>query len=169
MAYVGNRRIMEKKTNPERLIPRFPKEDKMAGDPINKGKIDTNKKEPVTQLLEKNNAPMILRKYQALGWPLFVGIICDQDLSSLDEAVMYFLKKQNPKHLNNIQDMRNFCGGLSDYLLQEFNEIKFGSVEGIAVIAYWDKCCCSSLYGDFMTHTSCRIELFSLLNILPHV
>lgn len=166
---------MEKKINSEKLLPRFPKEGETMQDQhkppssLNQPEDDTNKKEPVTQLLEKNHAPMILRKYQALGWPLFVAIICDQDLSTLDEAVMYFLKKQNPKHLNNIQDMRNFCGGLSDYLLTEFNDIKFGSVEGIAVIAYWDKCCCSSLYGDFMTHTSCRIELFSLLNMLPHV
>jgi hypothetical protein len=130
---------------------------------------DTNKAEPVTQLLEKNHSPLILRKYQAFGWPLFVAIICDQDLGQLDEAVMYFVKKHNPKALNNIQDMRNWCGGLSDYLIEEYNGIKFGSVEGVAVIAYWDKCCCSSLYGDFMTHTSCRIELFSLLNMLPHV
>jgi len=130
---------------------------------------DCNKAEPVTQLLEKNHAPLILRKYQAFGWPLFVAIICDQDLSLLDDAVMYYVKKHDPKHLNNIQDMRNWCGGLSDYLIEEYNGIKFGSVEGVAIIAYWDKCCCSSLYGDFMTHTSCRIELFSLLNMLPHV
>ena len=36
-------------------------------------------KKPVTQLLEKNLAPMIIRKYQGFGWPLFVAIICDQD------------------------------------------------------------------------------------------
>jgi hypothetical protein len=130
---------------------------------------DENKPEPVTQLLEKNCAPMIIRKYQSFGWPLFVAIICDQDLSSLDDAVMYFVKKHNPKHLNGIQDIRDFCGGLSNYILQELNDKKFGSAEGVAVIAYWDKCVCSSLYGDFMTHTSCRIELFSLLNMLPHV
>lgn len=130
---------------------------------------DTNKHEPVTQLLEKNLSPMIIRKYNSFGWPLFVAIICDQDLSSLDEAVMFFVKKHNPKHLNGIQDIRDFCGGLSTYILEEYNAVKFGSVEGVAVIAYWDKCVCSSLYGDFMTHTSCRIELFSLLNMLPHV
>jgi len=130
---------------------------------------DTNKPEPVTQLLEKNHSPMIIRKYQSFGWPLFVAIICDLDLSSLDAAVMYFVKKHNPQHLNSIQDFRDFCGDLSDYIIREYNDMKFGSVEGVAVIAYWDKCVCSSLYGDFMTHTSCRIELFSLLNMLPHV
>lgn len=130
---------------------------------------DTNKIEPVTQLLKKNFAPMIIRKYQSFGWPLFIAIICDLDLSSLDDAVMYFVKKHDPTHLNSIQDMRDFCGGLSQYIIDDYNGIKFGSVEGVAVIGYWDKCVCSSLYGDFMTHTSCRIELFSLLNMLPHV
>jgi hypothetical protein len=130
---------------------------------------DTNKPEPVTQLLEKNHSPMIIRKYQSFGWPLFVAIICDQDLSSLDDHVIYYVNSCNPKHLNGIQDIRNFCGGLSEFVVHEFDNIKFGSVEGVAVIAYWDKCVCSSLYGDFMTHTSCRIELFSLLNMMPHV
>jgi hypothetical protein len=130
---------------------------------------DTNKLEPVTQLLEKNKAPMIIRKYQSFGWPLFIAIICDLDISSLDECVMYFVRKNDPNDLNGIQEIRNFCGNLSDYVIKEYNDVKFGSVEGVAVIAYWDKCVCSSLYGDFMNHTSCRIELFSLLNMLPHL
>ena len=130
---------------------------------------DTKKPEPVTQLLEKNHAPMIIRKYQSFGWPLFVAIICDQDLGTLDDAVMFFVKKHNPKHLNNIQDLRDFCGGLSDYVIREFNDVKFGSVEGVAVIAYWDKALCSSLYGDFMTHHQCRTELFTLLNMMTNM
>lgn len=150
----------------KKRIDDFPKKDTSTSTgPFD----DTNKPEPVTQLLEKNFAPLILRKYQSFGWPLFVAVICDLDLSLLDDGVMYFVKKHNPKHLNGIQDIRNFCGGLSQYIVDDYNEIKFGSVEGVAVIAYWDKCCCSSLYGDFMTHTSCRIELFGLLNMLPHV
>jgi hypothetical protein len=98
-----------------------------------------------------------------------VAIICDQDLSSLDDAVMYFVKKHNPKHLNGIQDIRNFCGNLSNYIIQELNDKKFGCAEGVAVIAYWDKCLCSSLYGDSMTHGQCRLELFTLLNMMTQM
>lgn len=148
---------LSQKLNPEGHI-HIPSEN------INK---DINK--PVTQLLQKNFSPMIIRKYMSFGWPLFVAVICDLDLSSLDDAVIYFVKKNDPKLLNGIQDFRNFCGKLSQYVIDEYDGIKYGSVEGVAVIGYWDKIICSSLYGDFMTHTSCRIELFSLLNMLPHV
>lgn len=130
---------------------------------------DTNKSEPVTQLLQKNLAPMVIRKYQSFGWPLYVAIICDQDLSTLDDAVTYYVKKCDPNQLNGIQEFRNFCGGLSDYIVQEFTEMKFGSVEGVAVVAYWDKCVCSSLYGDHMTHGQCRLELFTLLNMMTNM
>ncbi len=135
----------------------------------NEPQDDCNKPEPVTQLLEKNHAPMIIRKYQSFGWPLFIAIICDQDLGTLDDHIMRFIKQHNPKHLNNIQDLRNLCGALSDHVIEGYNEVKFGSVEGVAVVAYWDKCCCSSLYGDFMTHQQCRLELFTLLNMMTNV
>ncbi len=130
---------------------------------------DTPKAEPVTQLLEKNHAPMIIRKYQSFGWPLFIALICDQDLGKLDDIVMEYVKRHNPKHLNNIQDLRNFAGGLSDHVLEFYHDIKFGSVEGVAVVAYWDKCFCSSLYGDFMTHGQCRLELFTSLNMMTNI
>lgn len=133
------------------------------------GQKEEKKTVPTTKLLEKNFSPMIIRKYQGFGWPLFIAIICDEDLSDLDSIVNSFVHIANPKHLNGIQDIRNFCGNLSQVIIDEYNERNYGCVEGVAVIAYWDKCVCSSLYGDFMTHTSCRIELFSLLNMLPHV
>ena len=128
---------------------------------------DYNK--PVTQLLEKNLAPMIIRKYQGFGWPLFVAIICDQDLSDLDDIVTRFLADCDPKQLNNIQDFRDFCGSLSDVIINEYNDKKFGCVEGVAVVAYWDKCLCSSLFGDHMTHGQCRLELFQLMNMMCHM
>ena len=132
-------------------------------------KEDIIKPEPVTQLLQKNLAPMVIRKYQSFGWPLFVAIICDQDLSTLDDTVTYYVKKCDPNQLNGLQEFRDFCGSLSDYIVQEFNGIKFGSVEGVAVVAYWDKCLCSSLYGDHMTHGQCRMELFTLLNMMTNM
>lgn len=128
-----------------------------------------SKAKPVTKLLYKNFSPMIIRKYQSFGWPLFIAIICDQNLDNLDNIVMEFTQDCDPDDINGIQGLRDFCGNLSQYLIDTFDEVKYGSVEGVAIISYWDKCVCSSLYGDFMTHTSCRIELFSLLNMMPHV
>jgi hypothetical protein len=134
------------------------------------GEPDTNKPEAVTQLLQKNFSPMIIRKYQTFGWPMFIAIICDLDLGDIDDVVQYFASSNSASHLVvNVQDFRDYCGALSQCIIDHYNGIKYGSVEGVAVIGYWDKCVCSSLYGDFMTHTSCRIELFSLLNMLPHV
>jgi len=132
-------------------------------------KMNDNKPKPVTRLLDKHCSPMVIRKYQGYGWPLFVAIICDQDLSTLDEAVMYYIKSCESNELTTIQDLRNFCGGLSKYVIGEFNDIKFGSVEGVGIVAYWDKCLCSSLYGDHMTHGQCRLELFTLLNMMTNM
>lgn len=156
---------------PKRIVPRYTEEPepfKRVFD-IDVEKSETNKPEPVTQLLEKNMAPMIIRKYQGYGWPLFVALICDQDLSDLDDVVMGYLKQCDPKQMNNIQDLRNFCGNLSDGIVNFYNQYKFGCVEGVGVIAYWDKCLCSSLYGDHMTHGQCRVELFTLLNMMTNM
>ncbi|MGD2072875.1 MAG: hypothetical protein PVG65_05255, partial [Candidatus Thorarchaeota archaeon] len=40
-----------------------------------------------TRLLEKSYSPLVVRKYQLREWPLFVGIICDIDISDLDEVI----------------------------------------------------------------------------------
>ena len=130
---------------------------------------EDKKPEAVTQLLQKNFSPMIIRKYQTFGWPMFIAIICDLDLGDIDHVVQDFAMTHSASHLVNVQDFRDYCGTLSQHIIDHYNGIKYGSVEGVAVIGYWDKCVSSSLYGDFMTHTSCRIELFSLLNMLPHV
>lgn len=40
-----------------------------------------------TRLLDKNWSPLIVRKYQMEGWPLYIGIICDANLNDLDKLV----------------------------------------------------------------------------------
>ena len=126
--------------------------------------------EPVTQLLNKNHAPMIIRKYQGYGWPLFVAMICDANLSNLDDIVMSYVASCDKEQLKTIQDLRNFCGNLSEEIVDYYNDnFKYGCVEGIGIIAYWDKCLCSSLYGDHMTHGQCRLELFTLLNMMTQM
>lgn len=121
-----------------------------------------------TRLLDKNYSPLIVRKYQMTGWPLFVGLICDISLSNLD-AVVNEAAKEFGKVSDDIQVVRNFCGFLSEFIYDYYNEKKNGCVEGIAVLWYVDKCFVSSLWGDFMTHTSCKQELYSILNTLPHI
>lgn len=124
-----------------------------------------------TRLLEKNWSPLIVRKYQALGWPLYIGLICDANLADLDEVINTAVDKAEEKGFvaNDIQMARNFCGYLSDYLNAHYDLKKKGCVEGIAVLAYWDKCFISSLYGDFMTHGACKQELFAIINLLAHI
>lgn len=124
-----------------------------------------------TRLLGKNWSPLIVRKYQLKGWPLFVGVICDANLNELDNIVYTAVDKSKDLGFmnGNIQDVRNFCGFLSDELVNYYDNIKRGCVEGIAVLWYVDKCFVSSLYGDFMVHASCKIELFQIINTLPHI
>ena len=48
---------------------------------INDDKVNTN-------LISKHYSPMIVRKYNIVkGWPLYIGLICDEDLSDLDHIV----------------------------------------------------------------------------------
>jgi len=124
-----------------------------------------------TRLLEKNYSPLIVRKYQAFGWPLFTALICDVSLSDLDQVVYKNIDKFKEDGLveNDIQSQRNFCGLLSDKIIEHYDGVKRGCVEGVAVLAYWDKCFCSSLWGDFMVHASCKQELFSIIQTLPHI
>ena len=131
--------------------------------PIGLGEVNTS-----TRLLDKHYSPLIVRKYQMEGWPLFVALICDVSLSDLDQVVQDFARDQDEK-VDDIQWVRNFCGSLSDRLLTHYNDIKSGCVEGIAVLWYVDKCFVSSLYGDFMTHGSCKQELYAIINTLPHI
>ena len=121
-----------------------------------------------TRLMDKNYSPLIVRKYQMYGWPLFIALICDVSLSNLDQVVHGFTKAYGGKE-DDIQWVRNYCGGLSDCLVNTYDEVKPGCVEGVAVLWYVDKMFCSSLWGDFMVHASCKQELFAIINTLPHI
>ena len=121
-----------------------------------------------TRLLNKNYSPLIVRKYQFKGWPMFVSLICDADLSDLDQVVNA-AEQAHGEIKEDIQSVRNWCGFLSDYIVEHYNKVKPGVTEGVAVIWYVDKCFVSSCYGDLMTHTKCAIELYSILNMLPHI
>jgi len=124
-----------------------------------------------TRLLDKNWSPLIVRKYQYEGWPLFIGMICDANLNDLDNTVLD-LADEAYKKFNKfvgIQDARNACGFLSDGIVKHYSKVKRGCVEGVAVIWYVDKCFISSLYGDFMVHAPCKAELFAIINTLPHI
>ncbi|MFW9871642.1 MAG: hypothetical protein ACFFG0_00980 [Candidatus Thorarchaeota archaeon] len=125
-----------------------------------------------TRLLDKNWSPMIVRKYQKDGWPLFVSVICDANLNDLDAKVHEFTaeaKKLFLEERSTIQGVRNYCGYLNDNLKDHYNSIKDECVEGIAVLWYVDKMFCSSLYGDFMVHAPCKQELYFIINTLPHI
>ena len=61
---------------------------------------------------------------------------------------------------DDIQKLRNFAGFLTEELVKHYE-----TSEGIAVVFYVDKGFISSLHGDFMNHTSCRIEFYGLLNM----
>ena len=124
-----------------------------------------------TRLLDKNWSPLIVRKYQMEGWPMFIALICDANLDDLDEVVHnVFTEAKKFGFVNgSIQGARNTCGFLSDKIVDHYNEVKTGCVEGVAVLWYIDKCFISSLYGDFMVHASCKQELFAIINTLPHI
>lgn len=121
-----------------------------------------------TRLLNKNYSPLIVRKYQFKGWPMFVSLICDADLSDLDQVVNA-AEQAHGEIKEDIQSVRNWCGFLSDYIVEHYNKVKANCIEGVAVLWYVDKCFISSLYGDFMVHASCKAELFAIINTLPHI
>jgi len=124
-----------------------------------------------TRLLDKHWSPMIVRKYQMQGWPLFVGIICDANLNDLDKKVYGLAREaENLGFANgNIQDIRNFCGFLNDGLVKHYNSIKEGCAEGMMVCWYVDKMWVSAAYGDLMVHEKCVSEFYHIVNTLPHI
>jgi hypothetical protein len=124
-----------------------------------------------TRLLDKNWSPLIVRKYQMEGWPMYIGIICDANLNDLDEVVYNIM--EGAKELGfvsgTIQGVRNACGMLSDEIVKHYNKVKRGVAEGVIVCWYVDKLFCSSAYGDFMTHEKCAMEFYQIVNTLPHI
>jgi hypothetical protein len=124
-----------------------------------------------TRLLDKNWSPMIVRKYQMEGWPMYVGLICDANLNDLDDVVYKIMDEAEDNGFINgtIQGTRNACGLLSDRIVQHYNNVKRGVTEGVIICWYVDKCFVSSAYGDFMTHEKCAMEFYQILNTLPHI
>jgi len=124
-----------------------------------------------TRLLDKNWSPLIVRKYQMEGWPMFIGIICDANLNDLDDVVYDTMEEVKEADFLNgtIQGVRNTCGMLSDGIVDHYNKVKRGVAEGVIVCWYVDKMFCSSAYGDFMTHEKCASEFYHIVNTLPHI
>ncbi len=124
-----------------------------------------------TRLLDKQYSPLVVRKYYVANWPLYVGIISDANLNDLDQVVLKIIDKAKEFGFldGNIQDVRNFCGYMSDMIDKHYDSIKKGSVEGLGIAWYVDKMFCSSLSKDHMVHKSCRDEFYSILRTLPHI
>lgn len=141
------------------------------GDKANSGFVTRDDSKTATRLLDKNWSPLIVRKYQMKGWPLFIGIICDANLNDLDNIV-YSLTEEAEKlgmFDGNIQSVRNYCGFLSNGIVNYYNNIKRGCAEGVMICYYVDKMFCSSAFGDLMTHEKCAAEFYSILNMMPHI
>lgn len=145
-------------------------ENKNMGDEANAG-LTRDDSSTATRLLQKNWSPLIVRKYQMHGWPMFIGIICDANLNDLDNIVYDIMDKAEEIGFINgtIQGARNACGFLSDELVKHYNKIKRGVMEGNIVFWYQDKLAISSAYGDLMTHEKCAMEFYSILQMLPHI
>jgi hypothetical protein len=128
-------------------------------------------RQTATRLLDKNWSPLLVRKYQMEGWPLFISLICDANLNDLDQVVYEIHEEAVTNGFTDgkIQSARNYCGFMSDQIKKHYDDMKKGCVEGVAILWYVDKCFISSLYGDFMTHESCKLELYQIINTLPHI
>jgi hypothetical protein len=124
-------------------------------------KVGLDSKDVFTKLVDKHYSPLVIRKYTHWGFPIYIALITDDDLSNLDKVITDFMKV-NAKDgwVNNLQKLRNLAGALTEHL-----NILYEKAEGVGVIFYVDKAFISSLHGDFMNHTSCRIELYSLLTM----
>ena len=119
-----------------------------------------------TKIIGKEYSPLTVRKYTNLknlkGVPVFVAIIADDDLSNLDELVHEYANIFGAP--STIQDFRRFAGGLTEALSQVYRR-----AEGIAVVVFPDKAAVASLWGDFMNHLHCRLELYFLINTMWHL
>lgn len=127
-----------------------------------------------TNLISKNYSPMFIRKFNATSlcnWPLYVSMICDEDVSDIDMVVNGALKAYTEAGLmgNNLQSMRNLTGIISETLSTHYHNKKENCVEGIAVTLYIDKAYIQSFCGDFMNHAQCRSEYTSALMMMTQI
>lgn len=127
--------------------------------------IPTRKVQAFTRLTEKAYSPLVIRKITKYGFPLYVGIISDDNLDTLDQVILQFMGDNiDIWKSDSIQDKRNLAGGLCEAITTAF-----GKTEGVAVTFMADKSYISSLFGDFMNHGQCKLEYYSLLNMSAHV
>lgn len=123
--------------------------------------MEKSREDVHTALVDKHYSPLVIRKYTHWGFPIYVGMITDDDLGDLDDTFVNFMEaKAEQKWVNNIQTLRNLAGELTEHLNDYYEK-----AEGVAVVFYVDKAFISSLYGDFMNHTACRIEFYGLLQM----
>jgi hypothetical protein len=121
--------------------------------------LNKQKGQAFTRLTQKAYSPLVIRKITKFGFPIYVGIITDDNLDTLDDVVVGFIQKRIKKwESDSIQDKRNLAGELCDVLTKAFQK-----TEGIGIVFYVDKTCISSLFGDMMNHAMCRSEFYSLL------
>jgi len=114
-----------------------------------------------TKLIDKHYSPLVIRKYTHYGFPIYIGLITDNDLSDLDDVAVNFMKEHSGEGwVNDIQKVRNLAGSFTEHLNNYYDR-----AEGVAVMLYVDKMFVSSLHGDFMNHSACRAEFYSLLNM----
>lgn len=127
-----------------------------------------------TNLISKNYSPMFIRKFNATSlcnWPLYVSMICDEDVSDIDQVVNGVLRAYTEAGLmqNNLQSMRNLTGIISETLSKYYHNKKENCVEGIAVTLYIDKAYIQSFTGDYMNHAQCRSEYTSALMMMTQI
>lgn len=118
-----------------------------------------------TKLAGKHYSPLVIRKVTKFGFPIYVGIITDDDLSDLDKQIIGCIEGNvGLWESNNIQDVRDLAGILSDRLIKAYPK-----TEGVAVTFAVDKMFVASLFGDFMNHAQCKFEYYTLLNMSTNV
>jgi len=172
----GKDYVLWKRKIGEKEIGMEVKDEKEVGGRVNEfdlkdGRYGLEDSKVATKLLDKNFSPMIIRKYTRIGFPLYVHLICDENLYDLDDLVhncIDFCKREGVLS-NSIQSLRNFTGILSDWIDNHYDNKKRGCVESIGVIFYADKILISSLKGDGMNHLACRLELYECLNLMAHI
>lgn len=132
-----------------------------VGDSDRLPRVTATGKVALTKLTDKHNSGLVIRKITKFGFPIYVALISDNDLNSLDLLVVKTVKAHiNLWRSDLIEDKRRLAG-----LLVEEMTKAYGKTEAAACILYIDKTCISSLFGDFMNHAMCRQELYFLLNM----
>ena len=127
-----------------------------------------------TNLISKNYSPMFIRKFnlsQLSNWPLYVSMICDEDVSDIDKVVNSAIRAYDDEGLieNNLQSMRNLTGIISETISKHYNNKKENCVEGIAITLYIDKAYIQNFTGDFMNHAQCRSEYTTALLMMTQI